>query len=160
MQSLCQSAPLLTASKMGQFGLLPSLKTSLREDIRCQTRQVPVWDAQRNCQAPATLSSPVLIATHGNTGSPTENHSQKHQPSSPCPIHLLSFHSFFLLLSLPHNPQQQPSPPNFGLTQPTVIFQANCNCNQLSLFPWGYFNLYKSIISYHDQPAIHLLSKY
>lgn len=117
------------------------------------------------CRAPATLSLPVLIATHGNTGSPTENHSQKHQPSSPCPIQLLRFHSLFLLLSpitpsLPHNPRQQTSPPNFGLTQPTVIFQANCNCNQLSLFPWGYFNLYKSIISYHDQPAIHLLSKY
>lgn len=28
--NLCQPAPLLTASKMAQFGLLPSLKTSLR----------------------------------------------------------------------------------------------------------------------------------
>lgn len=95
----------------------------------------------------------------------SHHHHQKYQPSRPRPIRLSSFHYLFLLLSpitpsLPRNPQQQPSPPNFGLTQPTVIFQANCNCNQLSLFPWGYFNLYKSIISYHDQPAIHLLSKY
>lgn len=35
MQSLCQSPPVLTTSNMGQFGLLPSLKTSLRR------RQMP-----------------------------------------------------------------------------------------------------------------------
>lgn len=95
----------------------------------------------------------------------SQYHSQKYQPSPPRPIWLLSFYCLFLLLSpitlsLPCNLRQQPSPPNFGLTQPTVIFQAKCNHNQLSVFPWGYFNLYKSIISYHDQPAIHLLSKY
>lgn len=94
------------------------------------------------------------------------------QPAKPAQLLTWCLASKFpLLLSSPLSqrppprlviPSSNPSPPkkNFGSTQPAVIFQANCSRNQLSLFPWGYFNLYKSIISYHDQPLIHLLLKY
>lgn len=142
----------------------PALAENQSEEPSDATMPDPCLGSAGGTAEPLLLSAhqfPVLLVVHWFS----HYHSQKHQPSSPCPIQLLSFHCLFLLLSprapsLPRNPRQQPSPPNFGLTQPTVIFQANCNRNQLSLFPWGYFNLYKSIISYHDQPAIHLLSKY